>query len=115
MDKWGTLALNILEYNRVDVEQFGEESPLIPYIGITTAQSAPIMSGRGRERREVSGWAEKTDFDSIEADYEAFIKRKAEFHDNTQLTLAIIEQLSGDRKKGTTKVWYTAIFLEVSL
>jgi hypothetical protein len=114
-DKWGTLKLNLYEYNRNDIEQFGEENSLIPYVGVTTAQSRPLMSGRGRERREVSGWAEKTDFDSIEVDYEAFTKKKVEFHDGTQITLAIIEQLTGDRKKGSTRVWYKAIFLEVTL
>ena len=114
-NKWGTLKLNLYEYNRNDIEQFGDEASIIPYVGVTTAQSRPLMAGRGRERREVSGWAEKIDFDSIEVDYEAFTKRKVEFHDGTSITLAIIEQLSGDRKKGSTRVWYTAIFLEVTL
>lgn len=115
VDKWGTLQLNIYEYTRDNIEQFGEENDLVPYVGVTTAQSRLLQAGRGRERRTVSGWAEKTDFDSIEADYEAFTQRKVEFHDGTSITLAIIEELSGERKKGSTRVWYKAKFLEVTL
>ena len=114
-DKWGELALNIAEYSRDDIEQFGAENDLIPFSGVATAQSRLLMCGRGRERRSVSGWAEKTDFDTLETDYEAFTKQKVEFNDGTSITLAIIEELSGERKKGSTRVWYKARFLEVTL
>ena len=112
-DTWGTLSLNITEYNRTNIEQLGGEKDLIPYVGVTTAQSRLLMAGRLRERREVQGWAEKTDYDGLEVDYEAFTKRKVEFHDGTAIDLAIIEELSGERKKGSTRVWYSAKFLEV--
>lgn len=112
-NKWGTLALNLYEYQRNDIDQFGEENSLIAYVGVTTAQSRLLMAGRGRERREVMGWAEKADFDSMEVDYEAYTQKIVTFHDGTQINPAIIEELSGDRKKGSTRVWYKAVFLEV--
>ncbi|HOU27352.1 MAG TPA: hypothetical protein PLD76_04790 [Paludibacteraceae bacterium] len=107
------MNLNASEYNRNNIEQLGGEKDLIPYAGVITAQSSLLMSGRMRERREISGWAEKTDFDSLETDYEAFTSRTVSFHDGTSITKAIIEELKGERRKGSTKVWYTAKFLEV--
>jgi hypothetical protein len=112
-DTWGTLSLNITEYNRTNIEQLGGEKDLIPYVGITTAQSRLLLAGRTRVRKEVQGWAEKIDFDSLETDYEAFTKRAAVFHDGTTIATAIIEELSGNRRKGSTRVWYSAKFLEV--
>jgi hypothetical protein len=110
---WGSLNLNVTENNYNDTKQLGGENDLIPYIGITTAQSVLLMSGRTRIRREVSGWATKTDFDSLETDYYNFTKKTIMFHDGSSITSAIIEELNGERKKGSTMVWYSAKFLEV--
>jgi len=112
---WGFLELNLYEYVRTDIEQFGDEKGIIPYTRLSIAQARLIRSGRGRERRNVRGWAEKVDFDALEQDCDAYTKKLVTFHDGTQITLAIIESLEGERKKGTTIVWYSAVFLEVDL
>jgi len=112
-DKWGDLILNITQYNRDEIPQLSAEYSLIPLIGVTAAQSRLLSAGRLRERRSVTGWAVKADFDSLEEDYEAFAKNKVQFHDGTAINPAIIEELSATRQKGTGIVFYEITFLEV--
>lgn len=112
-DKWGELILNITQYSRDEIPQLSAEHSLIPLIGVTAAQSRLLSAGRLRERRSVCGWAVKADFDSLEADYEAFAKNKVQFHDGTKIDPTIIEELSGTRQKGTDIVFYEITFLEV--
>lgn len=112
-DKWGDLILNITQYDRNEIGQLSTEHSLIPFTGVTAAQSRLLSAGRLRERRSISGWASKPDFDSLEADYETFVKNKVQFHDGTAINPAIIEEFSGTRQKGTDIVFYEITFLEV--
>ncbi len=112
-DKWGSLSLNLTEYNRNEIGQLATEKSLIAYTKITAPQSRLLSKGRLRERRSVGGWATKEDFDLLENDYETFTKKKVEFHDGTIINPAIIEELSASRQKGTDAVFFEITFLEV--
>lgn len=112
-DKWGSLALKLTAYNRDEISQLSSEKGLIAYPEVTAPQSRLLAAGRLRERRSVSGWALKAEFDSLEQDYEAFARRKAEFHDGTTINPAIIESLTASRQKGTDIVFFDITFLEV--
>ncbi len=110
---WGSLRLKAQGYKRLDVKQMESESDMVTIYGVTASQSRSLSNGRGRYRREITGWAEKTDFDNLEIDYELSTKRAATFQDGTSFTTSIIEKLEGEKQPGNNKVWYTITILEV--
>ena len=110
---WGILEINDTEYKIPDIKHFGDESDVIPNIGISGHQTFLQMLGRGRERRELSCWATKVDFDSLQYDYETFVTREVIFNDGSEFHIALIEKLNGKRMKGSTIVFYDITFLEV--
>ena len=105
------MVLNIMAYDRPEIEMLTAELGYIPVIDIYTKQSVLSHTGRKRERRKIEGWATKTDFDSLETDYIEMTKKSITFFDGTSIT-GILEALEGDRKKGTTLIFYSATFLE---
>lgn len=112
-DTWGSMQLNIQEYSRPSAQTNLTEKPLIPDPAASTAipQSVLMGSGRARRRRNISGWATKGDFDSLETDKESYTSRVVTFADTYSMT-ALIEQLDGARKLGSILVFYSAVFVE---
>lgn len=112
-DTWGSLVLHVQEYSRPSAQINLSEKPLIPDPAASTAipQSVLMGTGRARRRRNISGWATKEDFDSLETDKESYTNRIVTFADAYTMT-ALIEQLDGALKIGSDLVFYSAVFVE---
>lgn len=114
-DTWGSVDLNVSAYSRPTADFFLREVALVPDPSASTSSPQSILmgSGRMRKRRFVRGTLNSTDYDSIEADKNSYTSRTLTFNDGFSMT-ALVESLDGERRLGTTLVFYSATFVEAS-
>ena len=113
-DMWGGLPLNILSYKRPGVQTYMVEKELLaPYNArqIKTANSVLMGTGRKRKTREVEGWANRSDYAALLLDYLNAAAKTVSFEDGFNF-VARLWKLQGKEQLGSSKVWYTAVFIE---
>lgn len=112
-DTWGSLALNVTDYNLSEPKTGLMEYPLVPDPSATSAQTVLMGTGRWRLSTTMKGWATLSDYQSLEADYYAQTTRTVTWHDGTTYT-ALIKTLDGKQQLGSDLIWYDAVFLEAA-
>jgi len=117
---WGSTTLNVTKYEYVGTENYLIEKKLIPDAAVYTPQTVLVGVGRGRKRIAIEGIATVAEFQALESDKNNFVERAvsmASIEDSRTFTTAVIEQLQGEKVKGTANnlyMFYSCVFLEVT-
>lgn len=114
VDNFGSITLNIQEYERTGAQINLTEQALIPAPGDTTPQSVLMGTGRLRRRVRISGWLNPADYDALEADKEALTSRTLTLNsaDPGFSMNAYIEDLRMTTVTGADIVLFDAMFVE---